>query len=432
MIILLLHLLRLLPFLCGGHRQLALENLALRQQLAVYKRTANRPKLQRSDRLLWVWLSRVWPAWRQALVIVAPATVLRWQRRRFRRHLATLSGRRPADHPPVDPAIKALVRRMAAANPLWGAPRIHSELLKLGIDVAERTVSRLLPKRRSPPSQTWRTFLTNHVQDLVSIDFVAVPTARLRVLFVLVILAHHRRRVLHFNVTEHPTAAWTAQQRVDTFPDDSAPPYLLRDRDSLYGHAFRQRVKGMGICEVLTAPQSPWQNPFAERLIGSIRRECLDHVVVLGERHLRRTLTRSPAYYPRAPTHLALDKDAPDGRPIEPPARGSVMPLPEVGGLHHRYVRHNPAPASWPAATHTLRPHTIVLRTRVRPTLRASLRMAGPMAGGWRLPASGNHRRLSWPGACRKSTQSHHVSRTRFWRRTALWYSPVRSRREWR
>src|SRR5438093_1624319 len=303
MITLLLHVLRLLPFLCGGHRQLALENLALRQQLAVYKRTANRPKLQRSDRLLWVWLSRVWPAWRQALVIVAPATVLRWQRRRFRRHWATLSGRPSAGHPPVDAAIKALVRRMAAANPLWGAPRIHGELRKLGIDVAERSVSRLLPKRRSPPSQTWRTFLTNHVRDLVSVDFFTVPTARLCVLFVFVVLAHDRRRVFHFNVTEHPTAAWTAQQIVDAFPDDSAPSYLLRDRDSVYGHVFRQRVEGMGVGEVLTAPHSPWQNPFAERLIGSIRRECLNHVLVLGERHLRRTLARYFAYYHRARTH---------------------------------------------------------------------------------------------------------------------------------
>ena len=228
---------------------------------------------------------------------------------------------------------------MAAANPLWGAPRIHGELLKLGIDVAERTVSRLMPKRRTPPSQTWRTFLTNHVRDLVSIDFFTVPTARLRVLFVLVVLAHHRRRVLHFNVTEHPTAAWTAQQIVDAFPDDSAPAYLLRDRDTVYGYAFRQRVKGMGIGEVLTAPHSPWQNPFAERLIGSIRRECLNHVLVLGERHLRRILTRYFAYYHRARTHLSLDKDAPDGRPIEPPELGTVIPIPEVGGLHHRYVR---------------------------------------------------------------------------------------------
>src|SRR6059036_3894355 len=339
MIILLIHLLRLLPFLFGGHRQLALENLALRQQLAVYKRTTNRPRLQRSDRLLWVWLSRVWPAWRQALVIVAPATVLLWQRHRFRRHWATLSGRPSAGHPPVDAAIKALVRRMAAANPLWGAPRIHGELRKLGIDVAERTVSRLLPARRSPPSQTWRTFLTNHVGDLVAVDFFTVPTTCLRVLFVLVALSHHRRRALHFNVTEHPTAAWTAQQLVEAFPDDSAPSYLLRDRDRVYGQQFRHRVKGIGIDEVLTAPHSPWQNPFAERLIGSIRRECLNHVLVLGERQLRRILVRYFEYYHRARAHLSLDKDAPDARAVELSDAGRIVEIPEVGGLHHRYVR---------------------------------------------------------------------------------------------
>jgi putative transposase len=339
MITLLLHLLRLLPFLCGGHRQLALENLALRHQLAVYKRAVNRPKLRSSDRLFWIALSRVWAGWRQALVIVAPDTVLRWQRGRFRRHWTTLSGRAALGRPPVNAEVRALVTRMAEANPLWGAPRIHGELLKLGIDVAERTVSRLLPKRRTPPSQTWRTFLTNHVRDLVSIDFFTVPTAHLHVLFILVVLANHRRRVLHFNVTEHPTAAWTAQQIVDAFPGDSAPSYLLRDRDKVYGHSFRQRVRGMGIDEILTAPHSPWQNPFAERLIGSIRRECLDHVIVLGERHLRRTLTRYFAYYHRARTHLLLDKDAPDGRPIERPELGRVIPIREVGGLHHRYVR---------------------------------------------------------------------------------------------
>jgi putative transposase len=339
MITTLLHLLRLFPFLCGGHRQLALENLALRQQLAVYKRTAKRPQLRRGERLFWICLSRVWTKWRADLVIVAPDTVLRWQRHRFRLHWTTLSGRPAGGRPPVSPEIRALVRQMAAANPLWGAPRIHGELLKLGIDIGERTVSRLIPKRRTPPSQTWRTFLTNHVRDLVSIDFFTVPTAGWRVLFVLVVLAHHRRRVLHFNVTEHPTAAWTAQQLVEAFPNDSVPSYLLRDRDSVYGHAFRHRVKGLGIREVRTASHSPWQNPFAERLIGSIRRECLDHVLVLSERHLHRILTRYLAYYHRARTHLALDKDAPDGRPIEPPALGTIMSIPEVGGLHHRYVR---------------------------------------------------------------------------------------------
>jgi transposase InsO family protein len=265
--------------------------------------------------------------------------VLRWGRRRFREHWAALSGRPTRGRPPIRAEIKALVTRMAAANPLWGAPRIHGELQKLGIDIAERTVSRLIPKRRTPPSQIWRTFLTNHVRDLVSIDFFTVPTARLRVFFILVVLAHDRRRVAHFNVTEHPTAAWTAQQIVEAFPDDTAPAYLLRDRDTIYGHAFRQRVKGMQIREILTAPRSPWQNPFAERLIGSVRRECLDHVLVLSERHLRRVLTRYFAYYHGARTHLSLEKDAPDTRPIERPAMGKVVPIPEVGGLHHRYVR---------------------------------------------------------------------------------------------
>ena len=228
---------------------------------------------------------------------------------------------------------------MAAANPLWGAPRIHGELLKLGIDVAERTVSRLIPKRRTPPSQTWRTFLTNHVRDLVSIDFFTVPTAGWRVLFVLVVLAHHRRRVLHFNVTEHPTAAWTAQQIVEAFPDDTAPAYLRRDRDTIYGHAFRQRLAGMRILEVLTAAHSPWQNPFVERLIGSVRHECLDHVLVLSESHLRCVLTRYSTYYHRARTHLSLENDTLDVRPIERPEAGTVVQIPEVGGLHHRYVR---------------------------------------------------------------------------------------------
>jgi putative transposase len=269
MITLLLPLLRLLPFLYGGHRQLALENLALRHQLAVYKRTATRPKLRRTDRLFWVGLARVWAGWRQPLMIVSPDTVLRWQRRRFRDYWTRRSRRPVVGRPPVAPEIRALVAQVAAANPLWGAPRIHGELLKLGIDVAERTVSRLMPKRRPSPSQTWRTFLTNHVRDLVSIDFFTVPTAHLRVLFVLVVLAHHRRRVVHFNVTEHPTAAWTAQQIVEAFPDDTASSYLLRDRDTIYGHAFRHRVKGMGIREVLTAPAP---EPVAEPLRGAAHR----------------------------------------------------------------------------------------------------------------------------------------------------------------
>src|SRR5438445_853028 len=233
MIMLLLHLLRLLALLDCGDRQLALENLALRQHLAVYKRTVPRPKLRTADRFFWMALARVWAGWRQPLVIVTPETVRRGRRRRFREYWTKLSGRPAVGRPPVNAQIKGLVIRMAAANPLWGAPRIHGELLKLGIDVAERTVSRLMPKRCPAPSQTWRTFLTNHIRDLVSIDFFTVPTARLRVLFVFVVLAHHRRRVLHFNVTEHPTAAWTAQQAAGTrqgLPDSRSrwPPPSLR------------------------------------------------------------------------------------------------------------------------------------------------------------------------------------------------------------
>jgi transposase InsO family protein len=224
---------------------------------------------------------------------------------------------------------------MAEANPLWGAPRIHGELLKLGIELSERTVSR----RRKPPSQTWRAFLDNHLQDLVSIDFFTVPTASFRVLFVFVVLAHHRRRVVHFNVTEHPTAAWTAQQILEAFPEDTAPRYLVRDRDQIYGECCRHRLRDLGTSEVLTAPQSPWQNPFAERLVGSIRRECLDHVIVLGEKHLRRILKSYFAYYLGSRTHLSLAKDAPTTRVVQGPEEGQIVEIPQVGGLHHRYER---------------------------------------------------------------------------------------------
>jgi len=228
---------------------------------------------------------------------------------------------------------------MATANPFWGAPRIHGELLKLGILISERTVSRLLPRNRRPPSQTWKAFLDNHVNELVSIDFFTVPTATFRVLFVLVVLAHRRRMVVHFNVTEHPTAAWTAQQIREAFPEDTTPRYLIRDRDQIYGECFRDRLSDMGIAEVLTAPQSPWQNPVAERLVGSIRHECLDHVIVPGEKHLRRILKSYFDYYLRSRTHLSLAKDAPTTRVVQGPEAGEIVVIPQVGGLHHRYER---------------------------------------------------------------------------------------------
>ena len=200
-------------------------------------------------------------------------------------------------------------------------------------------MSRLLPRRPRPPSQTWRTFLTNHVTSLVSLDFFTVPTVTGRVLFVLVLLSHHRRRIVHLRITEHPTAAWTAQQVIEAFPDDTAPRWLLRDRDAIYGELFRRRVAGMGIGEVVTSPSSPWQNPYVERLIGSIRRECLDHVIVFNEAHLRRTLGGYLTYYHEARTHLSLSKDAPTPRRAQGITDGDVIAFPEVCGLHHRYER---------------------------------------------------------------------------------------------
>jgi len=234
--------------------------------------------------------------------------------------------------------LRELIRKIARENATWGAPRIHGELLKLGFQVSEATVSRYMPRRSGPPSQSWRTFLRNHVTELVSIDFFVVPTVSFRILYVLVVLEHERRRVVHLNVTDSPTARWTAQQMMETFPYDSAPRYILRDRDSIYGADFVRCVRSMGIEEVLIAPRSPWQNPYCERVIGTLRRECTDHVVVLSQRHLRRILREYLDYYHRSRTHLSLAKDAPVGRAVEAGA-GEIIALPMVGGLHHRYVR---------------------------------------------------------------------------------------------
>jgi transposase InsO family protein len=332
-------LVRALALACRGHHELALENLALRQQLHALKRTVSRPQVRRRDRWFWIVLAKTWQNWRAALVLVQPDTVVRWHREWLRRRWTRRSARIRVGRPRTDVAIRTLIRKMAAANPLWGAPRIHGELGRVGIAVSERTVSRVLRRPRRPPSQTWRTFLANHVATLASIDFFTVPTVTGRVLFVLVVLLHHRRRIVHINITEHPTAAWTAQQIIEAFPNDTAPRWLLRDRDAIYGDAFRRRVAGMGIGAVISSPSSPWQNPYAERLIGSIRRECLDHVIVLGERHLRRTLAAYLTYYHGSRTHLSLEKDAPSPRAVQAIAAGPVVALPEVGGLHHRYER---------------------------------------------------------------------------------------------
>ncbi len=319
--------------------ELALENLALRQQLAVLRAKKKRPRVRPVDRIFWVWLSRLWSNWRSALLIVQPETVVRWNKQGFKLYWRWKSRPKTAGRPPIEIEIRNLIRRMCRENPSWGAPRVHSELCLLGYDVSETTVDKYMIRHRKPPSQTWRTFLDNHLRDIVGVDFFTMPTATFRFLFTFIILRHDRRRVVHFNVTEHPTAEWTAQQIVEAFPDDEAPRFLIRDRDGIYGQYFQTRVANMGIEEVVCARRSPWQNPYAERLIGSIRRECLDHVIVLNERHLKRILNSYLDYYHHSRTHLSLNRNSPYKRDVEPREQGRVVAIPMVGGLHHRYRR---------------------------------------------------------------------------------------------
>jgi len=316
------------------------EMLALRHQLLVLQRTTRGRKLRLrwTDRFLWTWLSRLWSNWRSALMIVKPETVIAWHRRGFRLYWRWRS-RHSQGRPCLPQEVIYLIRKMSLANPRWGAPRIHGELLKLGLELSEATVAKYMVRHRKPTSQTWRTFLANHTKDLVSCDFLVVPTVFFRVLFVFVILSHDRRRPVHVAVTERPTAEWVAHQLLEAFPWDSAPHYLLRDRDGSYGEQFHKTASWLGIREVLTAPQSPWQNAYVERLIGSIRRECLDHVIVLNETGLRRILKSYFDYYEQTRTHLSLDKDAPISRLVQPPEIGRIVEVPQVGGLHHRYER---------------------------------------------------------------------------------------------
>ena len=314
-----------------------LENLALRHQLHVLRRQRpGRLRLFTFDRLLWVWLYRLWPRCLDMMVLVKPATVVQWHRQGFRLfwRWRSRSGR-----PSVDREIRKLIREMSSANPLWGAPRIHGELLKLGIEISQATVAKYMVRRRGTPSPTWRGFLRNQAAGIAAIDMFIVASASFRLLYVMIILAHDRRKIVRFDVTRHPTAGWLARQVTEAFPWDTAPRYLLRDRDASYGSEFCKRVDAMGITEVVTAPRSPWQNAYVERVIGSIRRECADHIVIFNERHLRRVLSSYADYYHHTRTHLSLDKDYPDPRPVISPGIGRVIAFPQVSGLHHRYER---------------------------------------------------------------------------------------------
>jgi len=322
-----------------ARQRLAMENLALRHQIQVLQRSGKRPRLTSVDRGLWVFLSRIWHDWRDGLFVVKPDTVVQWHRMGFKLYWRWKSRKRKRGRPHVSRQLVALIRKMSLSNPLWGAPRIHGELLKLGIDLAQSTISKYMRRPRRAPSQTWKTFLRNHLEETASIDFFTVPTATFRVLYVFLVLSHNRRRVIHFNVTEFPSAEWTARQLIEAFPWATAPKFLLRDRDSIYGHEVTRTIHNLCAEQVLAAARSPWQNPYVERAIGSIRRECLDHVIVLNEQHLRKVLKEYFRYYAESRTHLALGKDCPEPREIEPPEMGRIVAVPQLGGLHHRYTR---------------------------------------------------------------------------------------------
>lgn len=313
------------------------EILILRHQLNVLKRKSpKRVAVGNIDRLLFVGLYRFFPKVLDALKILKPETVLRWHRAGFRTYWRWKSrscGGRPKT--PVD--IRQLIREMSVANPLWGAPRIHGELLKLGIDIGQTTVAKYMAKRRRPPSQGWKTFLRNHADAVASIDLFVVPTISFRLLYGFLVLRHSRREILWLGVTAHPTAEWIARQLTEACGWSEPPRYIIRDRDRAYGGAFIRRLGAMGIRDRPISARSPWQNGYAERLIGSIRRDCLDHVVVFGEQHLRHLLSCYQRYYNEVRPHLALKKDSPIPREIQ--REGRVLSLPILGGLHHRYVR---------------------------------------------------------------------------------------------
>ena len=332
-------LLRSVLALFRSRQDQAIVELALRQQLAILARRHPRPRLSPLDRAFWIALSRIWPRWRSALVVVQPATVIRWHRQGFRRYWRSISTPGPG-RPPIPGEIQQLILRMATENH-WRALKIQAELSKLGIEVSVATVSRYLPKRLPDPGsqQRWITFLRNYRDAISGMDFFVVPTVRFHLLYVWFAIDHGRRRILHFNVTGNPATRWVIQQLREAFPDEPQHRFLIFDNDTIFSAEVARSVAGFGIRPIRTALQSPWQNGTAERFVGTVRRELLDHVVVLSEDHLRRLLREYVAYYNTERVHTSI-ADAPEGRPIEvkPSRSGRLIRLGRVGGLHGRYA----------------------------------------------------------------------------------------------
>src|SRR6266513_1518399 len=337
MIALLWFLLTLFASPLKSKSRLEAENAALRYQLIVLRRkVGGRVRLTNGDRLFFIQLYRWFPSVLKVITVIRPETLVRWHRAGFRRYWCWKS--RPfGGRPQISAELRALIRRMSIENPLWGAPRIHGELLKFGIEVAQSSVAKYMVKLGGPPGQGWRTVLRNHAPDIAAMDLFVVPTIGSSLLYAFVIVRLDRRDLVWTNVTTNPTAEWIARQLTEAFPWSTAPRYLVRDRDRIYGSIVPRRLRAMGIRDKPIAPASPWQNGFAERLIGSIRRECVDHIVVLGEAHLRRILESYARYYNDIRTHRSLDKDAPAFRPIQ--RIGNIASHAILGGLHHHYVR---------------------------------------------------------------------------------------------
>ncbi len=330
------HLDLVVRLLIEDRQRLALENVALRHQLTVLKRSVKRAKIHDSVRMFWILMKRMLADWRDAVHFVKPDTIVRRHRKGFKYYWRRKSRSKPG-RPPISFEVIHLIRRMSMENVTWGAPKIAAVLALLGHVVADSTVAKYMVRVRTPdPSQRWGTFLRNHMDVTAACDFFVVPTATFKVLYVFVVLSHARREILHVNVTEHPTAARTARQILEAFPCE-VPRLLVRDRDGIYGWEFDRMVKVLKIRQIRSAPRSPWQNPFVERVIGSIRRECTDHIIPFGRRHLLRTLREYVEYYNTARPHQSLDRNSPIPRRVE--AVGEVCASPVLGGLHHRYFR---------------------------------------------------------------------------------------------
>jgi transposase InsO family protein len=332
-------ILRSFTALFRSRQEQAIVELALRQQLAIYARRQPRPRIAPLDRAFWVALSRFWPRWKSVLVIVQPDTVVRWHKRRFRAYWSSISTPGPG-RPPISKEIQALIVQMATEN-RWRAWKIHAELEKLGIWVGLSTISRYLPKAEPDPGcqQRWKTFLWNHRDLITGMDFFVVATVRFQLLYVWFVIDHGRRSILHFNVTDSPTACWVTQQLRDAFPNDPAHRFLILDNGAIFSPRVAGSIRGLGLAPKRTSFRSPWQNGTAERFVGSVRRELLDHVVVLGEGQLTRLLREYVDYYNTERVHTAIG-DAPAGRAseIRPSPSAEIIPLPRVGGLHHRYT----------------------------------------------------------------------------------------------